>query len=218
MRLKRWASVLFVTCYLLSLTWGTAAHALKFGLCGNTLSYFVVWDMFCGWAAYDNRTHIVAEDAKGNYYEVREPWGAFTPFGNVDRINYDVSNNLIARHINHVISHTSHPEIDRVYVVQEIWPKQFNVPAHLWSYNFHEPMEKLSYFHLKSICTANGSAIELYPDWFNRQILMTISDNPRLQQASREATPYYNTFFDPAANNIQNRFQATSDSNGLNTN
>ena len=112
--------------------------------------------MFCGWHAYDNRTRIVAEDTEGNYYEVREPWGAFQPFGNVDRVHYDVSSHLIARHINHVISHTSHPEIDRVYVVQEIWPKQFNVPAHLWSYNFREPMEKVSYFHLKTICTASG--------------------------------------------------------------
>jgi hypothetical protein len=218
MPIKRWASVLFVTCYLLSLTWGVVAHTLKVGINGNTLSYLFVWDMFCGWHAYDNRTHIVAEDADGNYYDVREPWGAFQPYSDVDRVHYDVSDHLIARHINHVISHTSHPEIDRVYVVQEIWPKQFNVPAHLWSYNFHEPMEKVSIFHLKSICTATGSRIESYSDWFDKQTLMTISDNPRLQQASREATPYYNTFFDPAANNLKNRFQATSDSHGLNTN
>ncbi len=218
MRLKRWASVLFVICYLCALAWGTGAHALKFGLTGNTLSYFFVWDMFCGWHAYDNRTHIIAEDANGTFYEVREPWGAFTPFGNVDRINYDVSNHLVARHINNVISHTSHPDFDRVYIVQEIWPKQFNVPSNLWSYNFSEPMEKVSYFHLRSICTANGNSIETYPDWFNRQTLMTISDNPRLQQAAREATPYYNTYFNPVANNLQNRFQVTSDSNGLNTN
>mgnify|MGYP003445690221 CR=1 FL=1 len=218
MRLKRWASVLFVTCYLLSLTWGTVAHTLKIGISGNTLSYLVVWDMFCGWHAYDNRTRIVAEDTSGNYYEVREPWGAFQPYGNVDRIHYDVSSHLVPRHINNVLSHTSHPEIDRVYVVQEIWPKQFNVPAHLWSYNFREPMEKVSYFHLQAIRRADGSNIESYPDWFNQQTLLTIADNPRLKLASREGTPYYNTFFDPTANNIQNRFQATSDSNGLNTN
>ena len=218
MRFKHWASALFVTCYLLSLSWGVAAHTLKIGLKGNTLSYLVVWDMFCGWQAYDNRTHLVAEDTRGNYYEVREPWGAFKPFGDVDRVNYDVSNNLVARHIDHVLSHTAHPDIDRVYVVQEIWPKQFNVPAHLWSHNFNEPMEKLSYFHVKAICTEDGSTIESYVDWFNRQTLLTVADNPRLQQAAREATPYYNTFFNAAANNIQNRFQATSDSNGLNTN
>ena len=218
MPLKRWAAALFVTCYLLSLSWGIVAHTLKVGIKGNTLSYFVVWDMFCGWHAYDSRVRIVAEDANGTYYEVREPWGGFQPFGNVERIHYDVQNNLVGRHINHVISHTSHPEIDRVYVVQEIWPKQHNVPAHLWSYNFREPMEKISYFHLISISAANGTPVEMYPDWFSRQTLMSIADNPRLQLASREATPYYNTYFDPAANNIKNRFQATSDSHGLNTN
>lgn len=218
MRLKKLAAVLFVASYLLSLSWGVVAHTLKMGLNGNTLSYFFVWDMFCGWQAYDNRTHLVAEDSAGNYYEVREPWGPFRPFGDVDRINYDVSNNLVARHINNVLTHTSHPAIDRVYVVQEIWPKQFNVPAHLWSYNFHEPMEKVSYFHLRAICTETGATIESNVEWFNRQTLLSVADNPRLQQAAREATPYYNTYFNPAANNIQNRFQATSDSNGLSTN
>ena len=39
MPLKRWASVLFVTCYLLSLSWGIVAHTLKVGISGNTLSY-----------------------------------------------------------------------------------------------------------------------------------------------------------------------------------
>jgi len=79
-------------------------------------------------------------------------------------------------------------------------------------------MEKVSYFHLRAICTENGSTIESYPDWYNRQALMAVADNPRLQQSAREATPYYNTFFNPAANNIQDRFQTTSDSDGLNTN
>lgn len=197
MKVKRWAAGLFVTCYLLWLTVGVVGHALKIPLVGNTLGYFIVWDMFCGWSAYDNRTRLIAEDSQGNYFEVREPWGAFTPFGNVDRVNYDVSSNLTPRHIKNVIAHTQHPDIDRVYVVQEIWPKQFNVPDRLWTRYFHEPKDTMTYYSLFAICRADGSTIESYPDWFNVQTMRGIADNPRLQQAAQMATPLYNTFFNP---------------------
>jgi hypothetical protein len=218
MQLRRWASGLFIVCYLLAMAWGIGAHALKAGLACNTLSYYFVWDMFCGWSAYDNRTHIVAEDVDGNYYSVREPWGAFLPFGNVERVNYDVSNNLTPRHIRHVLEHSSHPPIDRVYVVQEIWPKQFNVPDHLWSYQFHEPKDMVSTYSLRAICNAVGTPLETYPDWFNAQTLKAIADNPRLQQASQQAKPYYNTFFNPSRMESQDAaFRGTGDSD-LNTN
>ncbi len=217
MRLRRWVSGLFICSYLLFLTWGTTAHVLKVGLVGNAVSYFCVWDMFCGWQAYDNRTRIVGEDANGNYFAVEEPWGAFTPFGNVPRIHYDVSSNLISRHIKHVLDHSDHPGIDRVYVVQEIWPKQFNAPDHLWSRYFHEPKEKTSYFNLRAIYDNRGMMIESYPDWFNAQNIQAIADNPRLQRAAQETTPYYNTFFNPSAMKAQkSTFLKSSD--GLSTN
>lgn len=218
MRFKKWAAGLFITCYLLSLAWGISAHALKLGLVGNSIGYFFVWDMFCGWAAYDNRTHIIGEDAEGKYYSIREPWTPFTPFGDVDRINYDVSNNLIPRHIKHILDHTEHPPIDRVYVVQEIWPKQFNVPDHLWSRYFEEPREQVSYFNLRAICNSSGMTLETYPDWFSAQTLQAIADNPRLQRAAQQATPYYNTFFNPSAmKSTGPLFQSTLE-DGLNTN
>ena len=218
MRSRRWISGAFITCYLLALCWGIGAHALKVGLLGNSFSYFFVWDMFCGWQAYDSRTHVIAEDADGNYYNVREPWGAFTPFGNVDRINYDVSNHLISRHIKHVLDHSDHPPLDRVYVVQEVWPKQFNAPDHLWSRFFHEPKEKVSYFNLRAISSQDGRAIESYPDWFNTQTLQAISDNPRLRQQAQQATPYYSTFFNPGNQKSAEGTFRTFTSSGLSTN
>ena len=216
MRIRRWASGFFICCYLGCLAWGVSAHALKVGLAGNTFSYFFVWDMFCGWQAYDNRTHIIAEDADGNHYAVKEPWGSFTPFGNVDRVNYDVSSNMIPRYIKNVLDHSSHPPIDRVYVIQEIWPKQFNAPDHLWSRFFHEPKDQVSYYNLRSICSAQGVAMESYMDWFDIQTVQAITDNPRLQQASAEANPYYNTFFNPGAKQAAKSAFTTDD--GLRTN
>lgn len=218
MKLRRWASTVFIAGYLLSFAWGVAAHALKLGLVGNTISYYFVWDMFCGWSAYDNRTHIVAEDNEGHFYRVREPWGAFTPYSDVDRVNYDVSNNLTPRHIKHVLAHSKHPQIDRVYVVEEIWGKQYNVPDKLWSYYFLEPKEKTSYFNLRAIVNSRGSLIESYPSWFAVQTLQAIADNPRLQRESQQATPYYNTFFNPAMQKVQGATFQKSGEVGLNTN
>lgn len=198
MQVRRWLSGLFIVAYLGCLVWGVTAHSLKYGLQGNTLSYFVVWDMFCGWQAFDNRTHLIAEGRSGQYYEVSCPWGEFTPFGNVPRVHYDVSNNLIPRHVDNVLAHTDHEPIARVYVVQEIWAKQYNVPPALWEKYFSEPREKVSYYNVRAVLSERGGVLNSYPDWFDQQTLIAVSDNPRLQMAAQRAVPFYNTFIKPS--------------------
>jgi hypothetical protein len=217
MKIPRWVSGLFVGVYISLLSWGIVGHALKMPSIANAFGYFIVWDMFCGWQAYDNRTHIIGEDSQGNYYEIREPWGAFQPFGNVDRVNYDVSNYLAVRHIRNVLKHSDHPPLDRVYVVQEIWAKQYNVPDHLWNCCFSEPKDKMSYFNLRAVCTEDGMPIETNPDWFTAQTLNTIADNPRLRQQAQSAQPYYNTFFNPR-NEGNGAVFSSAQNNGLSTN
>lgn len=218
MRLRQWSAVLFITCYLGCLCWGIGAHALKCGLQGNTLGYYFVWDMFCGWQAYDNRTHIIAEGASGNYYDVREPWGEFCPFGPTGRIHYDVSNQLIPKHIDLVLRHTAHEPIDRVYVVEEIWPKQYNVPDRLWYQFYNEPPDRVSYYNLRAVCAENGRLISSLPGWFDRQTLNAVADNPRLAQAAAEAVPFYNTFVTPMAGQSGSREFRTAAGAGVNTN
>lgn len=198
MRIGRSLSATFIVLYLSCLCLGIGAHAMKVGLSGRTLSYFFVWDMFCGWEAYDNRTRLVAEDIHGQYYDVRPPWGEFHPFGHVGRVHYDVSNNLVPKYIRHVLSHTSHPAIDRVYVVQEIWPKQFNLPNELWNRYYEEPRDPTSYYNLRAVCSSTGTLLNSYPDWFVAQKLKSVADNPRLQLAAQRAQPYYNTFVNPS--------------------
>lgn len=197
MRIQRVLAGVFIAGYLGWLAWGIGAHVLKVGLYGNTLGYYVVWDMFCGWQAYDNRTHVIAEGASGTFYEVRAPWGEFHPFGNVPRVHYDVTNNLVPKHIRNVLKNSSHEPIDRVYVVQEIWPKQFNIPDELWARYSEEPLDRISYFNLRAICSDRGHVLNSYPDWYAAQTLNAVADNPRLQLAARRATPYYNTFIRP---------------------
>lgn len=217
MQVRRWAPKLFIGLYMLALGAGIAGHALKLDFAKTTLGYFFVWDMFCGWQAYDTRTRVIGEDADGNYYAIVEPWGPVTPCGHVPRINHDVNNNLLPRHIRNVLDHSQHPPIDRVYVVQEIWPKQYNVPDHLWSQCFHEPKDKMLYYNLRAICNSHGTCLESYPDWFNVQTLQVVADNPRLQRESQQSTPFDNTFFSPSE--IKKRgSQFSNASDGLNTN
>ncbi len=199
MRISRWASGIFIASYLLCLAGGITGHALKLKPAGTTVGYFFVWDMFCGWQAWDVRTRIIGEDASGNFYAVEEPWGPVTPSGNVPRINHDVNNTLLSRHIKNVLDHSAHPPIDRVYVVQEIWPKQNNVPDHLWSKCFYEPRDAAVYYNLRVICDAQGNWLDSYPDWFAVQNHQAVVENPRLQRASAQSTPFDNTFFTPRA-------------------
>ncbi len=211
MRVRRILSGLFIASYLCWLSWGIGAHVMKVGLSGNTLGYYVVWDMFCGWQAYDNRIHILAEGISGQFYEVRAPWGEFTPFGNVARVHYDVTNQLIPKQIHHVLKNSSHEPIDRVYVVQEIWPKQYNIPQELWARYSEEPMDKMSYFNLRAICSDRGNLLNSYPDWYAAQTLKAVADNPRLQMTANKATPFYDTFIKP------NRGQETRTSEFVST-
>lgn len=216
-RLKFGVTTAFITSYLLFLSWGIVAHALKVGLCGNTASYLVVWDMFCGWTAWDQRTHIIAEGASGQFYEVNEPWGEFHPFGHVARIHYDHTNHLLPKHIDNVLSHTAHEPIDRVYVVEEVWPKQYNVPPKLYDHYFERPKDKLSYFHLRAVCTDNGMPLQIFPDWHAQQQLNAVCDNPRLRRQAGQATSLYSTLFTPNSGADSN---ALSDAlgSGLTTN
>jgi hypothetical protein len=199
MRIKRLLTTALIATYISALTWGVGAHVMKFGLQGNSFSYFFVWDMFCGWQAYDNRTPIIAEGESGQFYDVRGPWGEFTPFGSVARIHYDVTNQLTGNHVRNVLAHTAHEPITNVFVIQEVWPKQFNMPAHLWAQYFEEPQDKTKYYHLRAILNDLGTAQRTYPDWYENQTLLSVADNPRLQRAAQSAQPFYNTFVRPTA-------------------
>ncbi len=218
MNIRKWAVSVLLMSYLGFLGWGIVGHALKIPAAGSALGYFVVWDMFCGWQAYDNRLHLIAEDSNGEYYRIREPWGAFQPFGHEDRLDYDVSNFLAPRHIQHVLEHSEHPPVDRVYVVQEVWGKQYNIPDVLWQKYYDEPKDKVSCFSLRAICTPDGAPIESNPDWFVAQELKSIADNPRLRQQAQSAMPYYNTFFSPLSANGSQMSAQTGGSPVLNTN
>lgn len=198
-KFKQLTAVLFITCYVGWLSWGIMAHSLKVGLCGNTYSYFVVWDMFCGWSAWDSRTHIIAQDKAGNYFEMKEPWGEFQPFGNVGRIHYDTTHHLLPKQISNLTRNTVNDGFDRVYVIEEAWPKQYNLPPDLFQQYFDCPKDKLSYYHLKAVCTDQGHALTVNQDWYNHQLQKAVYDNPRIRKQAAAGSAVNNGLYAPVS-------------------
>ncbi|MCH2212530.1 MAG: hypothetical protein MK110_14590 [Fuerstiella sp.] len=198
-QIGKWIVGVFIGCYLAVLSFGIIGHALKFGVAGNTLSYLVVWDMFCGWQAYDQRTHLIAESESGRYYDLREPWGEFHPYGSLGRFQYDVLGHMVSKHINHLLNHTQHEPIDSVYVVEEAWPKQYNLPERLWKQNFGTERDKISYYHLRATCNGDGRVVNLNPDWLNQQVLNSIGDNPRLRREVSQAHSSFGMWYVPTS-------------------
>ncbi len=77
--MRRWLASGFIASYLAFLGWGIISHALKFHSVSHPIMYFAVWDMFCGWQAYESRVHIVAEGESGQMYQLSPPPGMSSP-------------------------------------------------------------------------------------------------------------------------------------------
>ena len=190
--MKRTMAILAICAYLGSLSWGIVAHTIGVGVGSHPGMYYVVWDMFCGWGAYSTRWHVIGEGESGRYYEVAPaPWGELQPFGNVDRRHYDDQNYMTPALIRNNLARTSHEPISRVFVVEEAWPKKFNLPDHLWAERYDEPKDQKSYYHLRAICDNNGNVMEAYPNWHSVLYTRALGDNPRIAQQRAHSRPFY---------------------------
>ncbi len=127
--MKRWLTHLTIVGYLTALGWGIVAHSLNFGTHIHPSMYFVVWDMFCGWAAYDTRNQVIVEGESGKFYEVLPaPWGEIHPYGDLGRRHYDPYQTFCMSMAQNVLKHTDHEPIARIFVLEEAWAKKFNLP------------------------------------------------------------------------------------------
>lgn len=190
--MKRLVTVLFIVAYLGSLGWGVVSHAVKYRTGDHPAMYFVVWDMFCGWSAYANRAQIIAEGESGRYYEVSPPpWGELAPFGNIERRHYDAYGELMSKLIRNNLRNTSHEPIINVYVVEEVWPKQFNIPDEVWAEKFAKAKDPHRYYNVKSVHDETGLKTQCFPGWHDLQLLSSVSANPRLQRQAQSSKPFF---------------------------
>jgi hypothetical protein len=190
--MRRWISHLFIAAYLSALVGGISCQALKFGVSAHPAMYFVVWDMFCGWAAHETRYHLIAEGESGTYYWLApNPWGTFKPYGDLARNHYDYYGHGLLRMAQNSIKHTQHEPLRRIISIEESWPKKYNLPDHLWALRTGEPKDPMSYFWVRNIYSPEGEPWYGRPDFLQQLYTDTIFSNPRLHADSIRNKPMF---------------------------
>jgi len=196
--MKRWITSLGIGAYLMALTVGFVSHALDVGTACHPIMYFLIWDMFCGWSGYEGRMQLIGEGETGKFYELAPgPWGEFHPYGFIDRHHYDPNHTNGFVLANNVLKHTKHEPMVRLFVVEEEYPKKFNIPAAQFEAYYGKPRERHPYYHLRFILTPAGEVMSQQPGWHAVQYNMSMGDNPRLM-----ADAYHNRPFIPAGPQI----------------
>ena len=181
--MKRSLAVAFIAGYITLLAFGNACHLLRYRTGCHPLMYMIVWDMFCGWSAYDSRVHIIAEGESENFYNLSTPpWGEIHAFGYVGRENYDSFNTHSGTIALNVLKHTSHEPIRRVMVFEEAFPKKLNLPDHVWNLRYDVPKDPHQYFRLRLEMLPDGTILRKNDCFISAQGAKMALDNPRLMQ------------------------------------
>jgi hypothetical protein len=190
--MKRGIVNTFIAGYLGVLLYGLFCHALYYKINQHPAMYFIIWDMYCGWAGYETRLHVVGEGESGQFYELAPgPWGSITPHGVLDRRHYDHTGLHSVRLGLNTLRHTKHEPIARLFVVEEAWPRKFNLPDELWARRYTEPKDPVSYFQIRSTYTGDGRLTQSGPSWLARIAQDCIMDNPRLLADMKKGRPFY---------------------------
>jgi len=190
--MKKWFTHATIAVYLAALSWGIVSHAVSYGTGSHPVMYYLVWDMFCGWSSYSNRTVIIGQGESGRYYELAPgPWGEFRPFGKIGRRHYDSLGIHSPKLALNALRQTRHEPITRIIVVEECWAKQYNLPEELWAQRHEEPKDVYKYHQVRHIFTPDGAIVRSFPTWLNLQYSMAVSDNPRLMAEQHRGEPFF---------------------------
>jgi hypothetical protein len=190
--MKRILAVAFILCYISVLTFGNACHLLRHGVGSHPLMYMIVWDMFCGWAAYDSRMRIIAEGESETYYDLTHPpWGELHAFGYIGRENYDQYNTHSGDVALNVLKHSSHEPIARIIVIEESWPKKLNLPDPVWNLRYDIPKDRHTYYRIRQVMLPDGTITQRYDSFLSFHARQLAGDNPRLVQQSKATRPMF---------------------------
>lgn len=189
-RIGRIAASLFIAAYLLLLVYGVGAHVLRFHHRDSFGMYFIVWDMFCGWDAFEFRKHLIGEGESGIFYDLNPPWKELQVFGATDRRHIDTWGLYSGRVAANTLRHSTHEPIIRVFAVEEVWSKKYNLPHHQWVQRFEEPKEKVSYYYLRSIYEPDGTVVHNQVPWPQHLADSDLRRDPVLLQEIARMQPH----------------------------
>ena len=189
---KKWLAATFICSYLSVLSFGVVSHTFGIGVSSHPAMYFIVWDMFCGWNAYSSRTHVISEGVSGDYYRLTPaPWGTFVPFGAVERQHYDSFNLFAGRLGVNALKNTEHEEMTRILVIEESWPKKFNIPDHIWNAAYDEPRDVYKYYRVRSELDPEGHVQGVQSSFLESQIARIMMENPQIRKDARKGRAPY---------------------------
>ena len=190
--MKRLLAVGTIFAYLGVLVAGLGSHALNYKTNAHPTMYFIVWDMFCGWSAYEDRTHIIGQGESGRYYDLAPaPWGDYRPFGDIERHHYDSFATHAGNLAMNTLRYSKHEPIQQIFVLQEASAKKFKLPHKLRAERYPEPKKPHSYFHVRKILGPNGTTQTANLAWSDHQAKLCLSDNPRLAADSNRGKPFF---------------------------
>ena len=188
--MKRWISHSVIATYLGILLFGVTAHAVQYREHSHPFMYYIVWDMFCGWSSWEQRTHIIGEGDSGTLYELAPgPWGTYHPYSDLSRHNYDPFFTHSLRLAQNTLRHTDHEPLHTIYVVEESWAKKHNLPSHLAEKLAPVPTDKSPYFHIRKTFRADGTLVHDGAGWLDVQAQLCRMDNPKLKRATESRPP-----------------------------
>ncbi|MEX0728004.1 MAG: hypothetical protein WD065_17145 [Planctomycetaceae bacterium] len=190
-RVRSWSVHLTIACYLGVLAFGIFSHTFNYKKGNHPAMYYVIWDMFCGWSAYDFRVHILGEGESGTIYELAPgPWGQVCPYGELARQHYDTFCNAIYRQAMNTLDHSAHEPMTRIFCVEESWAKKYNLPDAIWKKRYPEEKDLYSYYHLRAIIDVEGNNLHRNTNWYSYHMTNFMMDNPRLVGDSHRYQPF----------------------------
>jgi hypothetical protein len=196
--MKRWLTHLIITGYLGVMGYGVVAHAVNYKVSAHPAMYFIVWDMFCGWSSHASRLQIIGETVgengePGKFYELGPgPWGEIKPYGDIGRRHYDAFCLFSPKMAYNCLKHTKHEPMHRIYIIEECWPKKYNLPDRIFASRHGEQKDEHHYYHVRYVLNGEGNVLQRRGFWLNYQNGLCISNNPRLMADSRRGRLFYN--------------------------
>jgi hypothetical protein len=190
--MKRWMTHATIAAYLGTLLFGLVSHAAMYNSHSHPLMYFIVWDMYCGWTAFESRYHVLGETYDGRHYEVLPaPWGEFHPYQGPSRRHYDAQMRFLPKMAEAVLKRTEHDDIRRVIVVEEAWSKKFNLPDELWALRHSEPKDQFSYFHVRAVDSQDSDALVRSSEFVTVLANQALMNNPRLMSDVKRGHTFF---------------------------
>jgi len=79
----------------------------------------------------------------------------------------------------------------RILVIEESWPKKFNLPQSVWAHNYSEPKDVYKYYRVRREIDPDGTVLISQNAWIDYLASRAVAANPRLQNDIRKTgSPY----------------------------